>query len=127
MNASTLPTLLQRFFTDRLTAQLQASPNTIAGYRDTFRLLLRFASQRLNRTPTLLRIDDLDSGLVGDDVVDVLIAGEGNESLQDPCRCGERKSQAPADFQIAVKLIRQSGHFALPVPGHAGAMERKPS
>lgn len=51
MNVSTLPTLLQRFFTERLTAQLQASPNTIAGYRDTFRLLLRFASQRLTRPP----------------------------------------------------------------------------
>jgi site-specific recombinase XerD len=66
MNASTLPTLLQRFFTDRLTAQLQASPNTIAGYRDTFRLLLRFASQRRNRPPTKLRIEDLDSALIGD-------------------------------------------------------------
>lgn len=66
MNASTLPTLLQRFFTDRLTAQLQASPNTIAGYRDTFRLLLRFASQQRNRPPTKLRIDDLDSALIGD-------------------------------------------------------------
>ncbi len=66
MNVSTLPTLLQRFFTDRLTAQLQASPNTIAGYRDTFRLLLRFASQRRNRPPTKLRIEDLDSALVGD-------------------------------------------------------------
>jgi site-specific recombinase XerD len=66
MNASTLPTLLQRFFTDRLTAQLQASPNTIAGYRDTFRLLLRFASQRRNRPPTKLQIEDLDSALIGD-------------------------------------------------------------
>jgi integrase/recombinase XerD len=66
MNTSTLPTLLQRFFTDRLTAQLQASPNTIAGYRDTFRLLLRFASQRGNRPPTKLRIEDLDSALIGD-------------------------------------------------------------
>jgi integrase/recombinase XerD len=66
MNVSTLPTLLQRFFTDRLTAQLQASPNTIASYRDTFRLLLRFASQRRNRPPTKLRIEDLDSALVGD-------------------------------------------------------------
>jgi site-specific recombinase XerD len=66
MNVSTLPTLLQRFFTDRLTAQLQASPNTIAGYRDTFRLLLRFASQRRNRPPTKLRIEDLDSALIGD-------------------------------------------------------------
>ena len=66
MNTSTLPTLLQRFFTDRLTAQLQASPNTIAGYRDTFRLLLRYASQRRNKPPTKLRIEDLDSTLIGD-------------------------------------------------------------
>jgi site-specific recombinase XerD len=66
MNTSTLPALLQRFFTDRLAAQLQASPNTIAGYRDTFRLLLRYASQRQNRPPTKLRIDDIDSGLIGD-------------------------------------------------------------
>lgn len=66
MNISTLPMLLQRFFTDRLTAQLQASPNTIASYRDTFRLLLRFASERLNRPPTKLRIEDLDASLIGD-------------------------------------------------------------
>jgi site-specific recombinase XerD len=66
MNTSTLPALLQRFFTDRLTAQLQASPNTIAGYRDTFRLLLRYASQRRNKPPTKLRIEDLDSALIGD-------------------------------------------------------------
>jgi site-specific recombinase XerD len=66
MNISTLPTLLQRFFTDRLTAQLHASPNTIAGYRDTFRLLLQFASQRLAKPPTRLRIEDLDSSLMGE-------------------------------------------------------------
>ena len=66
MNMSTLPALLQRFFTERLTAQLQASPNTIAGYRDTFRLLLRYASQRRNKPPTMLRIEDLDSALIGD-------------------------------------------------------------
>jgi integrase/recombinase XerD len=66
MNMSTLPALLQRFFTDRLTAQLQASPNTIAGYRDTFRLLLRYASERRNRPPTELRIEDIDAALIGD-------------------------------------------------------------
>ena len=49
-----------------LTAQLQASPNTIAGYRDTFRLLLRYASERRNRPPTKLRIDDIDAALIGD-------------------------------------------------------------
>jgi integrase/recombinase XerD len=66
MSTSTLPALVQRFFTDRLTAQLEASPNTIAGYRDTFRLLLRYASQRRNKAPTKLRIEDLDSALIGD-------------------------------------------------------------
>jgi site-specific recombinase XerD len=66
MNTSALPALLQRFFTDRLTAQLEASPNTIAGYRDTFRLLLRYASQRHSKPPTKLRIEDLDSTLIGD-------------------------------------------------------------
>jgi hypothetical protein len=34
------PDHVQRFFTDRLTTQLHASPNTVASYRDTFRLLL---------------------------------------------------------------------------------------
>jgi hypothetical protein len=38
-----LSTLLQSFFTDRLMNQRQASPHTIASYRDTFRLLLGFA------------------------------------------------------------------------------------
>jgi integrase/recombinase XerD len=66
MTISTLPALLQRFFTDHLIAQLQASPNTIASYRDTFRLLLRFASERLSRPPTKVRIEDLDSSLVGE-------------------------------------------------------------
>lgn len=37
------PALLQRFFTDRLMQQRRASPHTIGSYRDTFRLLLRFA------------------------------------------------------------------------------------
>ena len=45
MNAATLPALIQRFFTDRLCVQMEASRHTVAGYRDTFRLLLRFASE----------------------------------------------------------------------------------
>ena len=65
MTATTLPALLQQFFTDRLCTQMQASPNTIAGYRDTFRLLLRFASEHAGRAPTKLKIEDLDSDLMG--------------------------------------------------------------
>lgn len=64
MTASTFPTLLQRFFTDRLCTQMQASANTIAGYRDTFRLLLRFASEQRSKVPTRLRIEDVDADLI---------------------------------------------------------------
>ena len=45
---------------------MEASPNTVAGYRDTFRLLLRFASQRVGRPPTGLAVADLDATLVGE-------------------------------------------------------------
>jgi len=69
MTTMTLPALVQQFFTDRLSTQMDASPNTIAGYRDTFRLLLRFASARTGRAPTHLTIADLNTDLVGDFLV----------------------------------------------------------
>jgi site-specific recombinase XerD len=46
--------------------QLNASPNTVASYRDTFRLLLKYAADRLGRAPTALQIADIDADLVGD-------------------------------------------------------------
>jgi site-specific recombinase XerD len=58
--------LVQAFFTDRLLRQRRASPHTVAGYRDTFRLLLRFAAQRLGKAPSKLSLEDLDSSFVGD-------------------------------------------------------------
>ena len=54
MTMANLAGLLQSFFTDRLLSQLGASPHTVASYRDTFRLLLVFASERLRRTPSQL-------------------------------------------------------------------------
>ena len=60
-----LASLLQRFFTERLVRQQRASPHTIASYRDTFRLLLRFAQERLGSAPSSLALDDLDAALVG--------------------------------------------------------------
>jgi integrase/recombinase XerD len=65
MTAS-LPSLVQQFFTDRLCAQLAASPNTIAAYRDTFRLLLKFASDQTGKPPTKLTVEQIDVNLVGD-------------------------------------------------------------
>src|SRR3954469_7154756 len=58
--------LVQSFFTDRLLRQRRASPNTVAGYRDTFRLLLRFAKQRLGKAPSKLSLKELDAPFVGD-------------------------------------------------------------
>ena len=55
---------MQAFFTERLIGQRQASPHTIAAYRDTFRLLLAFAQQRSGIEPHALDIDDLDSALI---------------------------------------------------------------
>lgn len=49
MNAAGTASLLQRFFTDRLREQQGVSAHTVASYRDTFRLLLRFAAQQLKR------------------------------------------------------------------------------
>ena len=66
METNRLPAHLQRFFTERLLSQMQASPNTVASYRDTFRLLLGFAQDHLGRAPTELLIADLDADLVGD-------------------------------------------------------------
>lgn len=65
MSPANLPALLQRFFTDRLLSQLGASPHTVASYRDAFRLLLVFASERLGREPSQLRVEDLDAALLG--------------------------------------------------------------
>jgi site-specific recombinase XerD len=60
------PSLLQSFFTDRLLRQRRASPHTIAGYRDSFRLLLHFAKERLGKAPSDLMLEDLNTRFVGD-------------------------------------------------------------
>jgi site-specific recombinase XerD len=56
---------LQAFFTDRLARQRQASPHTIAAYRDTWRLLLSYAATQVARQPSQLEITDLDAPLIG--------------------------------------------------------------
>jgi len=56
--------LLEGFFTQRLIQQRQASRHTVASYRDTFRLLLQFAQQRLHKAPATLALEDIDAPLV---------------------------------------------------------------
>jgi site-specific recombinase XerD len=60
-----LAPLLEAFFTERLIGQQEASPHTVASYRDSFCLLLRFAQQRTGRPPHRLALEDLDAALIG--------------------------------------------------------------
>ena len=55
-----LGSLLQHFFAHHLVHHKHASPQTIASYRDTFRLLLEFFQQKSGIEPSRLRVTDLD-------------------------------------------------------------------
>lgn len=62
--APTLATLVQRFFMDHLIEQRAVSPQTIAAYRDTLRLLLSYAAIALSRTPSAITLPDLDASML---------------------------------------------------------------
>jgi site-specific recombinase XerD len=66
MSTPTFPILLERFFTQRLMQQREASAHTIASYRDTFRLLLKFVQKRLRKAPSTLSLEDIDASIVVD-------------------------------------------------------------
>jgi site-specific recombinase XerD len=58
------PAILQQFFLERLMEQRNVSPQTVAAYRDSFRLLLQFAQDHLGKTPERLALIDLDAPLI---------------------------------------------------------------
>ena len=60
------PRLLQKFFTDRLMNQQQVGSNTIATYRDSFRLLALFAQKRLKKSPSDLSVEQLDAPFIAE-------------------------------------------------------------
>lgn len=97
MNAvATLPALLQHFFTERLLTQRQVSAHTMAAYRDTFRLLLRFAQAERHKRPSALDLVDLDAVLIGQFLT----------SLEEQRRCSARTRNA------RLTAIRSFFHYA---------------
>jgi site-specific recombinase XerD len=78
MTAARFPALLQLFFTQRLVTQQGASPHTVAGYRDTFRLLFQFTTERLGRAPSALCLEDLDAAFL-ETFLDHLERDRGNQ------------------------------------------------
>jgi len=63
---SALAPTLQAWFTDRLVGQRHASPNTIAAYRDAWRLLLQFVQAQTGTQPHRLDLADLGADVIGD-------------------------------------------------------------
>jgi site-specific recombinase XerD len=71
MPATSFASVLTRFFTQRLMQQRQASPHTVSSYRDTFRLLLRFAADRTGKAPSSLAWQDIDAPLISAYLIDL--------------------------------------------------------
>ena len=55
---------LEAFFTERLMRQKNASPHTIASYRDCLKLLLAYAQQATGTAPSRLDFADLDAAVI---------------------------------------------------------------
>jgi site-specific recombinase XerD len=64
MKANSLPNLLHAFFHEWIGQQRNLSHHTVLSYRDTWRLFLRFVSQRKNRSVAALSLPDLDANEV---------------------------------------------------------------
>jgi integrase/recombinase XerD len=57
---------LEAFFTERLMTQKNASPHTVASYRDCLKLLLAYMQQTTGTAPSKLEFSDLDAEVIGD-------------------------------------------------------------
>jgi site-specific recombinase XerD len=57
----TFTSLVQEFFTDYMVQQRALSPCTVASYRDTFVLLLRFAEKQLGKAPVSVQLADINA------------------------------------------------------------------
>jgi integrase/recombinase XerD len=104
-----LAPLLEAFFTDRLRRQTSASPNTVAAYRDAFRLLLHFAQARRSTPASKLALSDLDAPLIGAFL----------DHLETQRRNGARTRNA------RLAALRSFFRFLAPrEPAHAGLIQR---
>lgn len=101
--------LLERFFLERLLRQRQASPHTVASYRDTFRLLLKFANRRLHKQPSQLMLEEVDAPLIAAFLDDL----EANRKITARSR------------NLRLTAIRSFFHYAAyEEPAHAAQIQR---
>jgi len=106
---SLIATTLQSFFTDRLVSQRQASPRTIASYRDSLRMLVVFAQERSGKKICQLQWDDLDVEMVSA-FLDHLESARGN---------------SPRTRNLRLTAVRSLFSYAsLRHPEHAATIQR---
>ena len=100
---------LESWFTDRLGRQRQASPRTVASYRDTLRLLVCFMQERTGKAPSSLDWDDLD-----ENAISAFLDHLENE-----------RHNSPRTRNLRLTAIRSLFRYAaLRHPEHAGAIQR---
>ena len=61
LSSPTFANLVQQFFTDYMTQQRALSVQTVASYRDTFVLMLRFAHEQHGKAPSDFQLTDLSA------------------------------------------------------------------
>src|SRR2546425_924156 len=106
---SSFAVLLEGFFTERLMHQRQASPHTIASYRDTFRLLLQYTEKRLRKPPSRLTFEEIDAPL---------LAGFLND-------LEKTRGITPRSRNLRLTAIRSFFHYAAyETPAHSAQIQR---
>jgi site-specific recombinase XerD len=109
MTTTSLASLLERFFLERLMRQRQVSPHTISSYRDTFRLLLQFAKRRLHKPPSGLTLQESDAPLIASFLDDL----EATRNISARSR------------NLRLSAIRSFFHYAAyEEPAHASQIQR---
>jgi len=107
--------LVQRFFLQRLLQQRNASPATVAAYRDTFRLLLAYVEQHRGLRPAQMTLEDFDAPLVLD-FLNFLEAERGNGIRTRNARLAALRSFAQyAALQCPAALERLQQVLAIPM------------
>jgi integrase/recombinase XerD len=61
---SSIGPLIQSFFTQHLQQNRRVSPQTVASYRDTLKLLLQFVKEQSGKEPSALCVPDLDAPVI---------------------------------------------------------------
>ena len=100
---------LQAFFTDRLVSQRDASPNTIAAYKTSLRLLVAFAAKRVATTPSQLNIAQLDAPMIA--------------AFLDHLERERRNAVTTRNGRLAA-IHSLFGYLALHHPEHAASIQR---